>query len=224
MNNNLLEQSTPASEPALMGLDRLPDFAFRFCLDFLVIFILVRLIYYPRHRNKDFLFSFFLFNIINFLLCYLLSSATIQIGFAFGLFAIFSVMRYRTETVPIREMGYFMVCVTLGILNALANLRTGLLELVFSNALLLALTYLLDRKVTLPHENVQVINYERIELIKPENREKLIEDLKQRTGLPVHRVEIGRIDFLRDTARVRIYYLAQENENPSPAPNGNDED
>lgn len=198
------------AQTVFFGGTRLTEFGFRFALNAIVIFLLVRIIYYPRHRNKDFLFSFFLFNIINFIICYLLSSATIKIGFAFGLFAIFSIIRYRSVSVPIREMAYLLTSVTIGILNALSSLDSGLPELLFSNGVLLLLTFILDRKVSLPHENSQVVIYEKIELIKPENREQLLEDLKQRTGLPIHRIEIGRIDLMRDSAKIRIFYLSQE--------------
>jgi len=205
------------------GGSRLAEFGFRFALNALVIFLLVRIIYYPRHRNKDFLFSFFLFNIINFIICYLLSSATIKIGFAFGLFAIFSIIRYRSVSVPIREMAYLLTSVTIGILNALSSLDTGLPELLISNSILLLLTFVLDRKVTLPHENSQMVIYEKIELIKPENRNQLIEDLKTRTGLPIHRIEIGRIDLMRDSAKIRIFYLSQESQSSSFDSDGDDD-
>jgi hypothetical protein len=205
------------------GGSRLAEFGFRFALNALVIFLLVRIIYYPRHRNKDFLFSFFLFNIINFIICYLLSSATIKIGFAFGLFAIFSIIRYRSVSVPIREMAYLLTSVTIGILNALSNLDTGLPELLISNGVLLLLTFVLDLKVTLPHENSQMVIYEKIELIKPENRNQLIEDLKLRTGLPIHRIEIGRIDLMRDSAKIRIFYLSQESQSSSFDSDGDDD-
>lgn len=205
------------------GGSRLAKFGFRFALNALVIFLLVRIIYYPRHRNKDFLFSFFLFNIINFIICYLLSSATIKIGFAFGLFAIFSIIRYRSVSVPIREMAYLLTSVTIGILNALSNLDTGLPELLISNGVLLLLTFVLDLKVTLPHENSQMVIYEKIELIKPENRNQLIEDLKLRTGLPIHRIEIGRIDLMRDSAKIRIFYLSQESQSSSFDSDGDDD-
>jgi len=205
------------------GGSRLAEFGFRFALNAFVIFLLVRIIYYPRHRNKDFLFSFFLFNIINFIICYLLSSATIKIGFAFGLFAIFSIIRYRSVSVPIREMAYLLTSVTIGILNALSNLDTGLPELLISNGVLLLLTFVLDRKVTLPHENSQMVIYEKIELIKPENRNQLIEDLKLRTGLPIHRIEIGRIDLMRDSAKIRIFYLSQESQSSSFDSDGDDD-
>ena len=202
--------TTDMAQAVFFGGTRLTEFGFRFALNAIVIFLLVRIIYYPRHRNKDFLFSFFLFNIINFIICYLLSSATIKIGFAFGLFAIFSIIRYRSVSVPIREMAYLLTSVTIGILNALSSLDSGLPELLISNGVLLLLTFILDRKVSLPHENSQVVIYEKIELIKPENREQLLEDLKQRTGLPIHRIEIGRIDLMRDSAKIRIFYLSQE--------------
>jgi hypothetical protein len=205
------------------GGSRLAEFGFRFALNALVIFLLVRIIYYPRHRNKDFLFSFFLFNIINFIICYLLSSATIKIGFAFGLFAIFSIIRYRSVSVPIREMAYLLTSVTIGILNALSSLDTGLPELLISNGVLLLLTFVLDLKVTLPHENSQMVMYEKIELIKPENRNQLIEDLKLRTGLPIHRIEIGRIDLMRDSAKIRIFYLSQESQSSSFDSDGDDD-
>ena len=211
------------SAQVYFGGSRLTEFGFRFALNALVIFLLVRIIYYPRHRNKDFLFSFFLFNIINFIICYLLSSATIKIGFAFGLFAIFSIIRYRSVSVPIREMAYLLTSVTIGILNALSSLDTGLPELLISNGVLLLLTFVLDRKVTLPHENSQMVIYEKIELIKPENRNQLIEDLKTRTGLPIHRIEIGRIDLMRDSAKIRIFYLSQESQSSSFDSDGDDD-
>ncbi len=222
MNEMLLEKPELATT-VFFGGSRLTEFGFRFALNALVIFLLVRVIYYPRHRNRDFLFSFFLFNIINFIICYLLSSATIKIGFAFGLFAIFSIIRYRSVSVPIREMAYLLTSVTIGILNALSTLDTGLPELLISNGVLLLLTFVLDRKVTLPHENSQMVIYEKIELIKPENRTQLIEDLKLRTGLPIHRIEIGRIDLMRDSAKIRIFYLSQEIHSSSFDSDGDDD-
>src|SRR6187399_1263628 len=116
------------------------EFLVRFLLNFVAIFTIVRLIYYPRYRNKDFLFTFFLFNIINFLICFLLSTAKLKIGFAFGLFAIFSILRYRTVTVPVREMGYFFISVTLGIINALASMENHMLQLFLANGIILVTT------------------------------------------------------------------------------------
>lgn len=183
----------------------------RFGINFIAIFILVRLIYYPNHKNKDFLFNFFIFNFIIFTL---MSTTHIKQGVAFGLFAIFSIMRYRTVTVPIKEMGYFFICLALGMINALSIVDNGGLYIIIgSNVAILLLTIILDRFITLTHENVKEITYERIDLIRPDRRDEMMEDLIHRTGLPIHRVEIKNINFLRDTAKVHVFYNAKENEN-----------
>jgi len=184
----------------------------RLGINVVAIYILVRVIYYPRHKNKDFLFTFFLFNCLNFLICFLLSATKLKIGFAFGLFAIFSIMRYRTVVVPIKEMGFFFVCVAIGIINALAAVDDHFVILIGCNVFILGLTIILDRYVNLSHENIKEIVYERIDLIKPERRTEMMEDLKGRSGLPIHRVDIVSIDFLKDVAVVHAYYYANENE------------
>jgi len=207
------------------------NFSLRFGINLLVIYILIRLIYYPRHKNKDFLFTFILFNVVNFLICILLSSAKLKMGFAFGLFAIFSILRYRTVTVPVREMGYFFISVAVGIINALAIVRGNPFEdvsffpyeLLLANVIILVLVLLLDRKSKLQHQNFKEINYERIDLIHPEKRQEMIVDLRTRTGLPISRVEIIKIDFLRDVAVIHAFYLSTENEMTSVGMGG-DED
>ncbi len=184
----------------------------RLIINMLAAFLLVRVIYYPRHKNKDFLFTFFLFNSLNFLICFLLSATKIKVGFAFGLFAIFSIMRYRTVMVPVKEMGYFFVCVAIGIINALATVDDHYFVLIGCNIFILSLILMLDRNVNLTHENVKEIKYERIDLIHPDKRELMIADLVERTGLPIHRLDIVTIDFLRDIAFVHVYYFSKENE------------
>jgi hypothetical protein len=188
------------------------ELVIRLFINVLAIFLLVRVIYYPRHKNKDFLFTFFLFNCLNFLICFLLSATKIKVGFAFGLFAIFSIMRYRTVMVPVKEMGYFFVCVAIGIINALATVDDHYIVLTCCNIFILLLTLTLDRNVNLTHENVKEIKYERIDLIHPDKRALMIADLVERTGLPIHRVDIVTIDFLRDIAFVHAYYYSKENE------------
>lgn len=194
------------------GSQNLLDFAIRFGINLIVIFVIVRLLYYPIRRNRDFLFTFFLFNIINFLICFLLSSAKLKMGFAFGLFAIFSILRYRTVTVPVREMGYFFISVTLGIINALTTNEQGMVLLILANLIILAVAWIIDHKVRVVHENYKEVIYDRIDLIAPEKREEMLADLRQRTGLAVHRVEFSRIDFFRDTARIYIFYNDQRND------------
>jgi hypothetical protein len=207
------------------------NFGLRFAINLIVIYVLIRLIYYPRHKNKDFLFTFILFNVVNFLICVLLSSAKLKMGFAFGLFAIFSILRYRTVTIPVREMGYFFLSVAIGIINALAVFRGNPIEdihyfpveLILANGIILGLVLLLDRKSNLQHQNFKEINYERIDLIQPEKREEMLQDLRIRTGLPINRIEIVKIDFLRDVAVIHAFYLSTENEGVSVGMGGDDD-
>ena len=209
----------------LFGNNTLLEFLVRFGINLLFIIIIVRFIYYPRHKNKDFLFTFFLFNTVNFIICFLLSDTKLKTGFAFGLFAIFSIIRYRTVTVPIREMGYFFVAVTVGLINSLAVLESTqtAVILLMSNTVIIALILLLDRQLSLDHENYKEINYERIDLIKPELRSEMIEDIKKRTGLPIHRVELIKVDFLRDVARIHAFYYSKDNESTTRGMGADDE-
>lgn len=193
--------------PAPVDLGPEAIFLIRVAVDAIAVFALVRLLYYPRHRNKDFVFSFTLFNAINFLICHLLGNNKLEVGFAFGLFAIFSIMRYRTVAVPIREMAYLLVAVTLGLVNALASLPYGWLELLVANAGLLGLVAVLDRDGTLPHENALVILYDKPELLVPGRNEEFLADLRQRTGLPIHRAQVDRVDLVREMARIRAYHF-----------------
>lgn len=183
---------------------------FRFSINIFVAFVVIRLLYYPSQKRKDYLFTYFLFNILIFLLCYLLSNIKLSIGFAFGLFAIFGILRYRTEAVPIREMTYLFMVIAVAVLNSLTNKKISIAEIVFTNGIILLVTYLLEKVFLIKHESRKTVLYERIELITPEKRDELIVDLKARTGLEIHRVEIGKIDFLRDTATIRIFYFENE--------------
>jgi len=197
-----------------IGSININELSFRFLVNIISIILLVRFIYYPRHKNKDFLFTFILFNCLNFLICFLLSDTKLKTGFAFGLFAIFSIMRYRTVMVPVKEMGYFFICVATGIINALASVNDHYVLLICCNAFILLLALFLDR-TSITHENVKQIVYERIDLIKPNLRAEMIEDLRARTGLPIHRVEVISIDFLKDIAVISAHYFSKENEAPA---------
>jgi len=186
------------------------ELVFRFCIDFLVTFIMIRYIYFKKNKQKEYIFTYFIFNVSIFLLCILLSSIKLSIGFAFGLFAVFSILRYRTEAIPIREMTYLFVIITIAILNALSNKKVSYAELAFVNIVILVVTYVLEifagEKETLSKN----INYEKIENVKPENRELLIKDLNERTGLNIYDFVIIKIDFLRDTAQIEVFYHEKE--------------
>ncbi|MBK7987936.1 MAG: DUF4956 domain-containing protein [Ignavibacteria bacterium] len=156
---------------------------------------------------------------------FFLSSAKLKMGFAFGLFAIFSILRYRTVTVPVREMGYFFISVTIGILNALMSSEQYMVQLLIANSIILTLTYILDHRISLKHENFKEIVYERIDLIHPDKREEMLADLNKRTGLGIHRIELLKIDFLKDVALIHGFYFSANNDTPSAIKtNDNDDD
>jgi hypothetical protein len=183
------------------------EFVLRFGLNTIVILILVRLLYYPTARRKDYLFTFILIASIIFLLCFLLASVKLQMGFALGLFAIFGIIRYRTGSMPIKEMTYLFLVIGISVINALAGENSSLADLLFTNFVILGITYGLEKLWLMKHESSKRINYEKINLIKPENREQLIQDLSERTGIKkINRVEIGKIDFLKDTCTIIIFY------------------
>ncbi|MBL6593763.1 MAG: DUF4956 domain-containing protein [Flavobacteriales bacterium] len=195
----------------LYGIDffNLEDFSkllFKFGINFIFLIIIVRLIYYRVKDDKDYVFTYIMFNILTFFICFLLRKVPMEMGFALGLFAVFGILRYRTEAIPIRQMTYLFIVIGISMINALSNKSVSIFEVLFSNGLITLITYLIDRLWFQTIEEKKNIVYEKIELIKPENKQELIKDLKERTGLPIHEVKVDKIDFLRDTAAVTIYY------------------
>ena len=176
-----------------------------------MILVIVRYIYYPITKNKDYLFTYLLISLTVFLLCILLDSVKMELAFALGLFAIFGIIRYRTDPIPIKEMTYLFLVIGVSVINALANKKISYSELVFANFMIIAVTFGLERIWLLRHETRKNVIYERIDLIGPEKRDELIKDLKERTGIDVVRVEIWRIDFLKDIAYLRIFYYENDN-------------
>jgi Domain of unknown function (DUF4956) len=172
-------------------------------IDALSLILIVIMLHYRLYKKSEYIFTYIIFNIIIFLLSYVLKTGNISIGAAFGLFAVFSMIRYRTEDISARDMTYLFIVMALGMLNAM---ETDGVKLLFYNGLVIGIAYLLESNVLMQRESIQSIQYENIQNIKPENRAVLIADLSERTGLKINRVEIGKIDFLRDTAVVKIYY------------------
>ncbi|MDP4185902.1 MAG: DUF4956 domain-containing protein [Bacteroidota bacterium] len=209
----MMSNSSDMSNPAL-GLFNvqigtffsIADLLVRFALNILVIAVIVRVLYYNTTRRKDYLFTFILISTIVFLLCYMLATVNLGIGFALGLFAIFGIIRYRTISIPIREMTYLFVVIGVTVMNALSGNRVSIIELLFCDLIVLGIIWAMERVWLIKHESSKLIIYEKIELIKTENYEALLADLKERTGLDIHRAEVGNINFLRDTAEVIIYY------------------
>lgn len=194
-----------------VDFQNLGELFFRFLFNTSMVFLIIRFIYYPIRKRKDYLFTYLLISTTIFLLCFLLDNVKLEMGMALGLFAIFGIIRYRTRQIPIKEMTYLFLVIGLSVMNALSSKKITYAELGLTNLLLLMVTFTSERLMLLRHESSKAINYEKIELIKPENREKLILDLEERTGLVINRVEVGKIDFLKDSARINIYYYESTN-------------
>jgi len=178
----------------------------RFSLNLLVILILVRWLYFSTSKRKDFLFTYILISSIVFLLCFLLENVMLQIGFALGLFAIFGIIRYRTHAIPIKEMTYLFLIIGIAVINALSN-TASISEIIFTNLIIIFITYALEKKWLLRHESSKSIIYEKINLIKTEHHKELIEDLQLRTGISkISRIEIGEVDFLKDVCHITIFF------------------
>lgn len=204
------------SGPDFMGIPLFHDEALfqlmiRFGFNILICWIIIRYFYYRKSGRRDFLFTFTLFAVTIFLLIFLLDSVKLQIGMALGLFAIFGIIRYRTEQVSIREMTYLFVIIGISVINGLA-MTISYSELLLTNLIFIAAIAIMESSRFIRHTSSKIILYEKINLIKPENYEEMKADLENRTGLKIIRVEVGHIDFLRDVAFLKIYYRPEGNE------------
>lgn len=179
---------------------------FKFTINLFFLFATVRFIFYRNNRDKDYLFTFFMFNLMTFFICVLLRKVPMEMGFAMGLFAVFGILRYRTEALPIKEMTYLFIVIGLAMINALANKSISMAELFFTNIVIVGTTLGIETIWFNDHERSKIIVYEKIGLIKPENEVELLNDLRERTGLDVFKFSIGKIDFLKDVAEIKIYY------------------
>lgn len=179
----------------------------RLLTDLLAACVLMYGIYLPNNnRNREYLFTFLMFNLVIFHIAYLLNKTELSLGAAFGLFAVFGLLRYRTEEMPMKEMTYLFVAIALGLVTAVAR---GYAEAAGVSAVLLTATFLLDSGLISRKELHKDLRYEQVEMVRPENRAQLLQDLRQRTGLDIHFVTIQNIDFVRDIANLRIFYHEQ---------------
>lgn len=212
------EVASAQIDPFNMELIDTEDFLkliIRFAINMIFVLVIVRWVYYPVSKRKDFLFTYILISMAVFLLCFMLENVKLELGFALGLFAIFGIIRYRTDPIPIKEMTYLFIIIGLSVMNALVNKKISYAEMVFANAAILFATYGLEKIWLLRHESQKVILYENIELIHSDKKDELMADLTRRTGLKINRLEITKIDFLRDTAVLRIYYYEDEQSSAS---------
>lgn len=179
---------------------------FRLFVNVIFLTIIIRYLYYPSKKRKDYLFTYFLIGLITFFLCFALKKFNIDTGMGLGLFAIFGIIRYRTDAIEIKEMTYLFLVIGVSVVNALASSKISLAEMALINFSVVGITYGLERLWLVKHETRKTVIYERIDLIRPESYDEMKADLESRTGLSINRFDVGKIDFLNDTAQVRIYY------------------
>lgn len=218
------------TDAAMTTCQSFTELCIRFFLNLLVCWILVQFFYYRKSRRRDYYFTFMVFSTAMLMLLYIMGNVEVGVGLTLGLFAIFGVIRYRTETVPIREMTYLFVIIALAAMNGLApvyklvgattanphyELNTGAVGImVLSNALVVALIWLLEsdrRRQT----STKLVLYDRIELIVPERRAELIADLEKRIGVKIDNLEVGHVDFLKDAAFIKIFYTLEKGQTGS---------
>lgn len=181
----------------------------RFVFNTAAVWLITHWLYFPKSRRREYYFTFMLIGISVFFLINLLGGAKIKIEFALGLFAIFGIIRYRTESMPVREMTYLFMIIAMSVINGLSA-NFGWVELLAVNLLFILMTFLFENIKVKGSMAVKLVQYDRIELIKPERRAELLADLKERTGLDIVKIEIGGIDFLRDMSVIKIYYDSDE--------------
>ena len=189
------------------------DFLFGFLLNLFVAIIVVRFIYYPQTRDKHYVFTFLAFNTIIYFVLSLMANSDLGVGVGFGLFAIFSVLRYRTDPVPIREMTYLFIILALPVMNSSGMLQTNWELLIMADSLVMLILWVLEKGWGFRYHTSQKITYENIELIVPSRRAELIADLEQRTGQKISSVTVGNIDFLHDTATLQVFYPEKSAQN-----------
>ncbi|MFO0356602.1 MAG: DUF4956 domain-containing protein [Sphingobacteriaceae bacterium] len=186
-------------------------FGIRLIIDVFFVILLIKFIYLRTYKSKDLVFTYFVFNIVIFSVAFLLNKVDLSLGAAFGLFAVFGMLRYKTEEISIKDMTYLFLNIAIGLICAVTKIKgtEDVYEYIFLiglNAIIFTIIYLLESNVFIKRESVKLVNYEKIENIKSENQNLLLEDLKQRTGIDIHRISIQKIDFLKDSAQIKIYF------------------
>jgi len=203
-----------ASIPAFAGADFFNSdtfwsLIFRFSFNLIISLIIVRFIYYHKSKRRDYVFTYSMINTMVFLLAYLLSDVELKLGFAFGLFALFGILRYRTNQVQIKEMTYLFVLIGIAVINSISRKYIPYTEVLVANVSIIIMLWLYEYAFFLKHESSQKITYNKIDLLKKVNRPELIKDLKEHTGLQIHRVDVVSINFIKQSARIIVYYYEQ---------------
>jgi len=178
----------------------------RFTFNLIVAYVIIKLIYHRDHKGNDFVFTYFMFNSLIFFFAYILGNLDVNIAFGFGLFAVFAILRYRTDPIPIKEMTYLFIVITIGVINALSANNVAFSEVLFANAAIVVLTYLLERYWVNNLLKSKAIVYGELDKISPEKNQELIDELSEKTGLSLLRAKVGRVNFKSNRVNIRVYY------------------
>lgn len=213
----LLAKSNMQNSLFIWDIHDLGGLVIRLLINLLVLYVIVRLLYYPKARRKDYLFTYFLIGIITFFLCFGLKKLDIDTGMGLGLFAIFGIIRYRTDAIEIKEMTYLFLVIGLSVVNAMLATEVdkgvyqiNLFELGLINITVILMLYIMEYLWLVKHETRKIVNYDRVDLLHPDKYEEMKNDLEAKTGIVINRFEVGKIDYLNDTCMVRIYYFADD--------------
>ena len=190
-----------------MDLSHVPtEMLLRFTFNLVVAYIIIKLIYHRDHKGNDFVFTYFMFNSLIFFFAYILGNLDINIAFGFGLFAVFAILRYRTDPIPIKEMTYLFIVITIGVINALSANNVAFSEVLFANTAIVILTYLLEKYWVNNLLKSKAIVYGELDKISPEKNQELIDELSEKTGLSLLRAKVGRVNFKSNRVNIRVYY------------------
>jgi len=200
--NELIEQS-------LFVPNNVTNLLISLVINLIVNGIIIYGLYYRKMQRKDYLTAFSLISLTVFFLVFLLDNSQLQIGLALGMFAVFGIIRYRTISIPIKEMTYLFVVIGISVINALANNKIGYIGLMLVNILFILACWLFEGNLIKDHISVKKVRYDNIHLIKAGKESELKADLEERLGLTIVKIEIGRVNFLRDSALLNVSYLTK---------------
>ena len=212
---NLMALAQISEELVLTDLEAVQKISlkifFRLLIDLVSLWLLLSQVYFKVYKRKDLYFTFYVFNLVIFLITFLLNKVELSMGAAFGLFAVFSMLRYKTEEISIKDMTYLFLVIAMGLINAIAKIKDAndyyeYAFLVLIQIFIIAVAYFLERKIDSDDDLVQTINYDNLDLIKPNDYLKLLEDVKSRTGLNVKRITISKIDLTKNSVQLKVYY------------------
>lgn len=208
---DLFEEETEGIIETVKSIAFWPDWSdmwnllFRLLISVVTVGIIVHAFYYPKAKRRDYYFTFSIIGVSIFLLIYLMGGVKLKVGFALGLFAIFGIIKYRTEQVPIREMTYMFVIIAVAAINGLAS-KVSYFELLATNLIFIIALAICENTKWMKHVPSKLIKYDNVKLVAHGKEEELKADLEKRLGLKIIRIEVGNVDFLKDSAIIKIYY------------------